>query len=142
LSDHDRDNIRTFQFLLTSNISCSSFNHMHHIFQHKVDINSEYVIYQRMRILSGVIPVMYDCCPGGCIAFLAEYIHHQSYPHCGEACFQPNGKPCRQYAYYPLIPRLQGLLQSPETSEKMSYRAHYEHKPGNMSDVFDGNHYQ
>ncbi|KAF8833389.1 hypothetical protein BDN67DRAFT_861141, partial [Paxillus ammoniavirescens] len=142
LSDEDCDNIRAFNLIMTSGISRRSFDHMRYTFQNKISINSEYVIYRRMAILSGVKPVMYDCCPNSCIAYTAKYIHHQSCPFCEEARLNADGKPRRQFTYFPLIPRLQGYFQNQEMIKLMSYRAQYQQNPGEIADVFDGNHYQ
>ncbi|KIK77265.1 hypothetical protein PAXRUDRAFT_167404 [Paxillus rubicundulus Ve08.2h10] len=63
-----------------------------------------------MAILSGVKPVMYNCCPNLCIAYTAKYIHHQSFPFCEEAWLNADGKPHCQFTYFPLIPHLQGYF--------------------------------
>ncbi|KIK97906.1 hypothetical protein PAXRUDRAFT_112727, partial [Paxillus rubicundulus Ve08.2h10] len=95
-----------------------------------------------MAILSGVKPVMYDCCPNSCVAYTKKYIHHQSCPFCKESRLNTDGKPRRQFTYFPLIPRLQGYFQSLDTIKLMSYRELYQRNPGEISDVFDGDHYQ
>ncbi|KIK79591.1 hypothetical protein PAXRUDRAFT_160931 [Paxillus rubicundulus Ve08.2h10] len=142
ISDEDCDNIHAFNFLMTSKISWCSFNHMRWTFRHKFNLNSEFIIFHQMGILSGVKPVMHDCCPDSCIAYTEKYIHNQFCPFCKEARFHANGKPRHQYAYFPLIPRLKGYFQSLGMIKKMSYCASYHHQPGDIADVFDGDHYQ
>ncbi|KAF9222844.1 hypothetical protein BS17DRAFT_641389, partial [Gyrodon lividus] len=93
-------------------------------------------------ILSGMKPVMYDCCPNSCIAYTKKYIHHQYCLFCEEPHLNANRKPCRQFAYFPLIPCLQGYFQSLDMIKLMSYHELYQHNPGKISDVFDGDHYQ
>ena len=44
--------------------------------------------------------------------------------------------------YLPLIPQLQGYFQSAQMIETLSYRAEYPFGKGEISDVFDGDHYQ
>jgi hypothetical protein len=42
----------------------------------------------------------------------------------------------------PLIPRLQGLFSNPKTVEELLYRHRYQSRHDEVSDVFDGIHYQ
>ena len=127
---------------MTSGIPRDSFNHLRYIFRNKISIGSQFILFRRMGTLSGVKANMYDCCPNSCVAYNDQYLHYQSCPFCGEARFQSNGTPRRQYAYFPLIPRLQGFFQCRDFIDKMSYRASYQSKDGEIRDVFDGQHYQ
>ena len=127
---------------MTSGIPRDSFNHLRYIFCNKISIGSQFILFRRMGTLSGVKANMYDCCPNSCVAYNDQYLHYQSCPFCGEARFQSNGTPRRQYAYFPLIPRLQGFFQCRDFIDKMSYRASYQSKDGEIRDVFDGQHYQ
>lgn len=114
---------------------------MRFAFRHKIDINSKFVILRRIGLLSGVKPVLYDCCPNSCIVYTEKYIHHQYCPFCQESRLKPDGKPHRQFLYLPLIPRLQGFFSSADMIKKMSYRSSYRRTPGQIADVFDGDHY-
>ena len=142
LSNEDRNDIHAFNLLVNSGMSRGSYNYMRFTFRNQLSVASQYVIFRKAAILAGVKPVLYDCCPQSCIAYTTKYIHHQSCPFCEEPRFKPDGKPCRQFTYFPLIPHLQGFFRSPVMIKSMSYRNRYQSKPGSVSDVFDGNHYQ
>ncbi|KAF8835726.1 hypothetical protein BDN67DRAFT_912478, partial [Paxillus ammoniavirescens] len=113
------------------------FNHLHFTLHNKIQINSPFIIYRCMAILSRVKPVMYDCCLKSCIAYTRKYVHHQYCPFYKEPHLKANGKPCRQFMYFPLIPHLQGYFQSLEMIKEMSYHALYCQQPGKIPDVFD-----
>ena len=95
-----------------------------------------------MSILTGIKPVIYDCCPNSCIAYTRKYIHHSSCPICNERRFQANGQPRSQFTYFPLIPRLQGFFQSNQTVARMSYRRDFRPHESKICDIFDSAHYQ
>jgi hypothetical protein len=50
--------------------------------------------------------------------------------------------PAAYFEYFPLIPRLRAMVASPHFAMKMQYRSKHKHDPTNMTDVFDGSHYQ
>ena len=56
LSDEDQDNIWAFKLQMVSNMPCVAFKQMCFTFQHKLTIQSLYVITHCMAILSGVEP--------------------------------------------------------------------------------------
>ena len=114
---------------------------MRHTFRHKVQIDSLYVIDRRLAILSGVNPVLYDCCVNSCIAYTGNYKNHSHCPFCREPR-RRHGKPRRQYSYLPLTPRFQGFFQNPKTIQKLGYRSRYVPSPDAVHDVFDSMLYQ
>ena len=142
LSDEDHDNIRMFNLLMTGHISWRTYSQMRFAFWHKMNLNSQYIIFQQMAKLSGVQTLSVDCCKNSCIAYTANYVYHESCPCCGEAQCNQHGKPRQQFMYLPLIPQLQGYFQSTKMIEALSYHAAYDLAKGNISDVFDANHYQ
>jgi hypothetical protein len=142
LTEDDRDNIRAFKLKILSNMSLRTFNHMRHIYRHRLHIDSRWVILHRLTVLSGIKPVPYDCCINACIAYTGRYAHHTTCPFCNEHRYSPNGHTRRSFYYLPLIPRLQGLFQSEEMIKKLSYRELYKPNAESISDVFDGTHYQ
>lgn len=141
LSEENRDNIRAFNLLVTSKMPRQSFEDMRYTFRHKVTIASEYTIFRQMGILSGVKPIIFDCCPNSCIAYTKKFIYYQSCPFCNEPRVKDR-KPRRSFTYFPLIPRLQGYFQSATMIEKMAYRSNHQQRHGEILDVFDGKHYQ
>lgn len=135
------DNVQAFHLLVTSRMWKQAFEQLWHIFCEKFTIDSEYTIFHWMGVLLGVKPIIHDCCPNSCITYTTKYIHYQSCPFCKEPHYE-SGNPHWSFVYFPLIPQLQGYFQSKEMIEKMVYQSDYEGTPGEISDVFNGSHYQ
>lgn len=142
LTEKDRDNIRTFKLKMISRMPRTAYNQMAYTFTHKMDLSSEWVTLHRVAILSGIEPEWYDCCVNSCCAYSGDFKDLTECPYdCGEPRFSPSGKSRRMFAYLPIIPRLQGYFQNPKSSERLLYRHNYRHVPGQISDVFDCDHY-
>ena len=81
-------------------------------------------------------------CRNSCCLFSGD---RADLTHC-DFCYtprrHPNGKPACRFSYLPLIPRLKGWFKSPEMIKRMAYRQNYEYVEGEVSDVFDGEHYR
>ncbi|KAF8139630.1 hypothetical protein EV363DRAFT_1146843, partial [Boletus edulis] len=142
LTDDDRDNIRAFNLITTSNMTRRTFDNVRFTFHHKINISSSSIIFRQMGTLTGIKPVMYDCCPNSCVAYTRKYTHHSSCPICNERRFQANGQPRSQFTYFRLIPRLQGFFQSKQMAARMSYRRDFQPHESKIRDVFDSAHYQ
>ena len=101
-------------------------------------------IQARVRLLAGVEPELYDCCPGpdGCMCFTGEHSNLTECLICGEPRFNSKGLPRRRFTYIPLIPRLKAAAASKSFAEAMQYRAQYKHQTDLVGDVFDGENYQ
>lgn len=103
-----------------------------------------------MAFVSGVKPVKYDCCINSCMCFSEHYAKLECYLYCQEKRFmevtQKDGskklKPQRRYQYIPLIPRLVALYSNAEYSAKLQYRDNFISDPSNVTDIFNGSHYQ
>jgi hypothetical protein len=114
ISETDCDNICAHNLRIMSNMSRRAFNQMRHAFRHKIDIDSLYVINRRLAILSGVNPVLYDCCVNSCMAYTRN---HSNETHC-LFCHEPrchHGKPHHQFSYLPFAARFQGFFQNART---------------------------
>jgi len=86
LSDEDQDNIRAFKLQMVSNMPHVAFKQMCFTFQHKLTIQSLYVITHRMAILSGIEPQWFDFCVNSCIAYTGCYQDLIEYPDCSQRC--------------------------------------------------------
>ncbi|KAJ8582823.1 hypothetical protein M405DRAFT_749678, partial [Rhizopogon salebrosus TDB-379] len=142
LSQSDRDNIRLFKWQMMSHTTRRAYEQLRFALRDRLPLDSQYIILRRIAILTGVKPRYYDCCVNSCMAYTDKYFHHQYCAYCNEPRLDSKGKPRRRFCYLPLIPRLQGFFQKSELISKMSYRAEYKSKPGQIADVFDGAHYQ
>jgi hypothetical protein len=101
-------------------------------------------VQAKARLLAGVEPELYDCCPGpnACMCFTGEHQNLTSCLVCNAPRFNDKGLPRRRFTYIPLIPRLKAAAESHALAEVMQYRARYKHQAGEFGDVFDGENYR
>ena len=135
-----------------------------------VAFESEADVDARAMFLSGLEPQQYDCCVESCCCFVGPHEQLDACPYCGERRLNADGKPRKQFTYVPIIPRLLAMCANPTLAKAMKYRGDFEakprqHAPGSpeceqlrqrsglgqpgqcycpsqVSDVFDGHHYQ
>ncbi|KAG1729422.1 hypothetical protein EDD22DRAFT_788864, partial [Suillus occidentalis] len=142
LTEEDRDNLHAHSLRIKSHMPRATFNELREKFSHKMDIDSEYKMLKCFEGLTAITPMKIDCCINSCIAYTARYSHSDLCDFCGERRFDAQEKPRRQFSYMPLVPQLQGLFAQEDTVEKLSYRHQYDHSPGTVNDVFDGEIYR
>lgn len=118
----------------------TAYNQMVYSFQHKMELDSLWVMLHRIAILAKIEPVWYHCCLNSCIAHTGELSELSECPHCAESRLSPTGKPRRMFGYLPIIRRLQGFFQSTKSINQLLYRHNYVHIPNTI--VFDGEHYR
>lgn len=121
-----------------------------------INILSYDTIKRRVQELSGVVPLRVDMCINTCVAFTGPFEDLEICPECSESRYtDPEAKSGsrRQFYSIPLGPQLQALRRSPESAEKMQYRAELTAKilqelddtglnfPVVYEDVFHGNEY-
>src|SRR3977135_179932 len=125
-----------------SGLPHSTYLNMRRFFRHKLKLNTEYLMYRRIKILSGVKPKFYDTCPRSCCLFVGRFEAHTICPYCDAPRCHPNGKPVARFSYLPIIPRVQAWFKSLSMITRLKYRSGFHHTPGHYSDVFDGSNYQ
>jgi hypothetical protein len=105
-------------------------------------------VISHLRFLSGNIqPVQYDCCRSSCCCFVGPYATLAKCPYCNQDRRSPDGKSFKNFAYFPLVPRLIALFKSRKLAEAMQYRSRYftpegEAENDKIKDVFDGELYR
>jgi hypothetical protein len=113
LTDEDMDNISAFALHLEgSGIPRSTYQHLQNFFQCKLNIDTEYLMYCRMEMLSGVKPTFHDMCSNSCCLFVGPFAAASHCPFCQITCYHPNGRPIARFSYIPMIPRFQAWYQS------------------------------
>lgn len=150
LTDADRDNISAFALKLDTNMSRETYKKLVKAFSHRLPLKTEFLLYRRIDVLSGLKPEIYDCCIKSCCAYLGEYEDLDTCPFCKEPRFNSKGKPRQRYWYLPIIPRLQGLFYNKDLAASLStYRANYkmnepssDEEGGTVSDLYDSEHYK
>ena len=143
LSEHELDICLAYSFMVQAQLTNKESQQLPHAFRGSNLVSPEH-IQARVRLLAGVEPELYDCCPGpnACMCFTGEHQDLTRCLVCNEPRFNSKGLPRRHFTYIPLIPRLQAAAASHSLAEEMQYRAQYEHKAGVVGDVFDGENYQ
>ena len=143
LTDDGLDNISMFALHMEgTGLSRSTHVNLRCFFRHKLNIDTEYLMYRCMEILSGVTPVFYDMCNKSCCLFVAGLLGHRECPMCNAPHFHENGKVITQWPYLPIIPRFKAWYQSLPMIERLKYRGKYIHTPDEIADVFDGANYR
>ncbi|KAG1885263.1 hypothetical protein F4604DRAFT_1730884 [Suillus subluteus] len=104
ITEEDRDNIRAFQLKMLANIPRHAYDRMCYAFQHKMSLDSEWVVVHRLALLSGIEPRNIHCCIKSCIAYTGQYVHDERCPFCNEARYTKHGRPRCTFMYIPLIP--------------------------------------
>lgn len=143
LTDTDMDNISGFALRMEgSGLSRSTYRNLCRFFRHKLNLDTEYLMYRRMEVLSGIKPILFDMCRDSCCLFAGPLAALSECPNCGAHRFLDNGKPVAQFSYLPLTPRIQAWFQSQPMIERLLYRSNHVHTPGQITDIFDGSNYQ
>lgn len=97
----------------------------------------------RVTFLSGLNPVLYDCCPNSCCCYTGPHANLKACPYCNISRHDSHGKPRAQFSYLPLIPRLQAYQANEAMATAMKHRAHgHIHDPNIISDIYDSTLYQ
>ena len=142
LTDEDIDNISAFALRIeSSGLPRSTFNQMRHFFRHKISLDTEYLIQQRINFLSDFKAEAYDICINSCCLFVGTRADYMSCDICHTARYDANNKPLSRFTYLPLIPRLRGWFECKQMVERMDYRQTYVHTVGETSDIFDAVNY-
>ena len=108
---------------------------------------SEYTICTHAKSLAGIEPRLYDFCVKSCVCYVWIYTSLDTCPECKEPRFSGinshrKSRPCRQFTYIPIIPRLCDYLANVSMAQTMQYQANHTHTPGTFTDIFDGKDYQ
>ena len=142
LSEHDLDICLAYSFMVQAKLTTKEAQMLPLAFRD--NLTSPEYIQARARLLAGVEPELYDCCPGpnACMCFTGEHHDLTRCLVCDEPRFNSKGLPRRHFTYIPLIPRLKTAAASHALAEAMQYRAQYEHQAGVFGDVFDGENYR
>jgi hypothetical protein len=143
LDDRTLDLLRAYRFKVESALTGRSFEMMRHIIP-KAELPSLRSMEKKVRHLSGYRSIRYDCCPQSCICYTGHYKEDLECPKCKAPRYHDNSlqSPLAYFEYFPIIPRLRALLASTHFASKMQHRANHRHDPTNVTDVFDGTHYQ
>ena len=149
LSPADHAVLRAFAYRIKTHCTLRAFEALPFAFPDS-DIPTWKNVSSRTAFLSGIDPVLYDCCPNSCLCYVGPHASLNQCPYCQSTRYNAEGQACRKFVYIPLIPRLVGYFKNTELIHKMEYRGGYgvdnpnahHHEPGKMTDFFDSVHYR
>jgi hypothetical protein len=134
--------IRAHNYRVNTNLGSIAYAMLPRAFPVLNDLPSLKRLRTRIKYLSDVAAVRYDCCINSCCCYTGPYAELTKCPYCGEDRLSVSGVTRNIFFYVPLIPRLVNLYQNPEIAETLRYRHNYKSESGIIGDVFDGDHYR
>lgn len=141
LSPAELKNIHAFNFKVDTCCTTSTYEKLAPSFEGLEDLPSPDRLQRLMVKLSGLQPIMFDCCVNSCCCFTGNLKDFHHCPFCRQPRFSA-GHPRKQFSYLPIIPRLQHLYASEATANRLDYRALFVPSLDGFGDVFDGEHYR
>ncbi|KIO19497.1 hypothetical protein M407DRAFT_82724, partial [Tulasnella calospora MUT 4182] len=138
--------LKAFKFLLETNLGANAYLKLRQTCK-GLDIPSLKVLRRHMHSLSGIEPVLYDCCANSCMCFAGPHAEKMFCDHCRTPRYLPNGKPANQFHYLPIIPQIHALYAGINSARKMRYRHDNQdsnlHKLGEpIEDIYDSQLYR
>jgi hypothetical protein len=122
-------------------MTTEGFNALKHVFPDANHLSWKSA-QTKLRNISGLTPILYDCCINSCCCYSGPNANKTSCPYCNEDRYDARKHPRRRFSYIPLIPCLQAFLRNQEMATKMQYRGKFEHNPTKIQDIFDGKLYR
>ncbi|KAI0749181.1 hypothetical protein C8Q80DRAFT_1100695, partial [Daedaleopsis nitida] len=141
ITSDDLSHLRPFALKVDTYMTGTTFAKLQFAFPES-HVETWKCIQSRVAQLSGIQPVLYDCCPNSCMCFVGPHATLSTCTHCNEGRYRADGTPRSRFLYIPFTPRLKALFSNRTAGQRMLYRAR-EHisKPGIISDVMDSTHY-
>ncbi|KIJ33705.1 hypothetical protein M422DRAFT_97623, partial [Sphaerobolus stellatus SS14] len=140
-SDQDLTTFRAFAFESETKLGVNTFEKLRNHFP-ELEIDSLKALRSKIKDLSGLRPVKYDCCINSCMAYTGDHAEKTSCDYCEEPRHDENGFVRNVFEYIPLGPRLKHLYASPRSAKRNSYRANYKPDINKIADFFDGKLYK
>ncbi|KAH9930110.1 uncharacterized protein B0H18DRAFT_873619, partial [Fomitopsis serialis] len=142
LSETDKATLRTFALKTDEHLTRRTLEKLPFAFP-GAHVPSANHLRTRVAFLSGIKPVLYDCCPNSCCCYTGPHAALDNCPYCKAPRRDSRGKARSQFSYIPLIPRLQAFQANTEMATAMKHRAHgHTHKADTISDVYDSTAYR
>ena len=148
ITQEDLGILRMFQYKHSYFLPQTAFNALSYVFP-QISIPSIDRMHSRIRHLSGLSSVVYDCCVNSCCCFVGDFQDDNTCRFCGEPRYTTEGKkPRKKYKYSPIIPRLRGLYENKDMCKELLYRHEYEQLQNcsdentAIADVWDGKLYK
>jgi len=93
-----------------------------------VEIHSLHIVKKTIQELAGVRAIETDMCINSCLAYTGPFLSLEACTICGEPRYEESASQKRiagqRFCTIPLGPQLQAMYRSPESANRMHYRAH------------------
>jgi hypothetical protein len=142
LSESERESIAWMYWKTKHCITRQAYEEMPRLHPSTKDIESWKKTMSMVTKLSGLTPVLYNCCVNSCCAFTGPKKDLEKCLYCKQDRRNTNGKPQKQFSYILLIPRLQAMVANGETAKLLRYHGDFQHNPKTICNVFDGKVYR
>lgn len=144
LTEEEMDSIKMTAIRLFGHISERNYERIRYSFQNKIQFMSMYRTTRKLALLSGIKPLLVDCCPNVCYAFTGPHADKEFCPNpkCKHARYDSRKQPYQSFEYLPMNPRLKGLFNNPDMVKRMYFRADYKQEEGAMDEYLDGSQYK
>ncbi|KAL5634296.1 hypothetical protein ACGC1H_006190 [Rhizoctonia solani] len=126
---------------LFGHVSQRNYERIRYSFKQHIQLMSIYCVHKKLAKLSGISPIIIDCCNNVCHAFTREYADEEACSTCGHPRFDSRGKPFKTFEYLPSTPRFQSYFNNPAMVQAMNYRHEYKLEPGRIDEYFDSTNY-
>ncbi|KZP17764.1 hypothetical protein FIBSPDRAFT_666672, partial [Athelia psychrophila] len=142
LSDKDIAVLHHFNLKISQHLTRATFEAIR-LMCPESEIKTFKATQKHATTLAAYQPILIDCCFSSCCAFTCNHATRTSCPFCGEARYNSEGNPRKQFTYSPVIPRLLTLTRNPEYRKLMQYCAEHDTTADaeKIDDVFDGMEY-
>ncbi|KAF8152495.1 hypothetical protein B0H34DRAFT_663455, partial [Crassisporium funariophilum] len=141
LSEEDFEFLRAFALKTDEHLTNKTFNKLQYAFP-KANINTWKNTKARIKFLSALCPMPYDCCINSCCCYVGPHADATTCAFCSKPQLDSQGQPRKRFIYIPIIKRLVEFFKNASMVEKTWYRAQFHHNPETVKDVFYSSHYQ
>jgi hypothetical protein len=122
LSDEQRQTLRAIAYKLKHRQTEAAFNDLPFVYPNSETPTWKAAQTQLLKI-SGLAPILYDCCINSCCCFAGPHVNRTMCPYCNEARYDQSKQPRRRFSYIPLIPRILAAFRNAEQAKRRRYRS-------------------
>jgi hypothetical protein len=140
MDERDELIIRAFALKTRDHLTDATFERLPSVFRDHT-LPSWKETRSRVAFLSGLQPMVYDCCPNSCCCFVGPHTQLDKCRYCNAARYSADGRARKSFVYVPLAPRLTALHRDVDLATKMKYRGQCVRSTQGITDIFDGTVY-
>ncbi|KAK4700853.1 hypothetical protein P7C70_g5389, partial [Phenoliferia sp. Uapishka_3] len=139
LTKEDIIEIKSFVFMQESSLSTRDYQLMRHLFKEELELQTLYLLRDRIAFLANVQKLTFDACFNGCMAFTGKYADRKVTKRCLECKeLRLDAKGNRRGVFVVIDPKavIKAQLENLERARLLNYQADFEFEPDFITDVF------